>query len=138
MSKDGIIEHEGIVKVSDGNSVTVLLTPIIACKGCHSEHSCGMSGNTEKEVTIQGNFNVRTGDQVVVTMKQSLGYSALAIGYLLPLLLVFVSLVVLLTFSVNELIAGLISVGVLIPYYSGLFLYRKYIDRGFSFNLKTS
>jgi positive regulator of sigma E activity len=138
MSKDKIIEHEGIVRVSDEKSVTVLLSPLIACKGCHSENSCGMNGNSEKVVRITGKFNVRPGDQVVVTMKQSLGYSALFIGYILPLLTVLVSLVILMSIPVNELIAGIISVGVLIPYYSGLFVYRKYIDKKFSFNLKTS
>jgi positive regulator of sigma E activity len=138
MSIDKVIEHEGIVRVSDEKSVTVLLSPLIACKGCHSENSCGMAGSTEKIVMIPGKFNVRPGEQVVVTMKQSLGYNALTIGYLLPLLIVLTSLVILLSIPVGELISGLISLGLLVPYYAGLFVYRKYIDKKFSFNLKTS
>lgn len=97
-----------------------------------------MSGNPEKIVTIQGKFNVKPGEQVIVTMKQSLGYSALIIGYLLPLVIVLISLVILISLKVNELISGLFSVGVLVPYFAGLFVYRKYIDKKFSFNLKTS
>lgn len=131
------IEHEGIVREADEKSVTVLLAPITACSGCHSEKSCGMSGNVEKIVNIYGKYNVKTGDNVTVTMEQSLGYSALFIGYLMPLLLVVFLLVILISLSINELSAGLISIGVLIPYYSGLFLYRKYIDKKFSFTIKS-
>lgn len=138
MSKERMIEHEGIVRFSDEKSVTILLSPFVACKGCYSENSCGMSGNSEKVVTIPGKFNVSPGDKVVVTMKPSLGYRALVIGYLLPLAIVLASLVTLISLTVNELVAGLISVGILIPYYSGLFFYRKYIDKKFSFNLKIS
>lgn len=137
MSYDGNIEHEGIVREADEKSVTVLLSPISACSGCHSEKSCGMSGNAEKIVNIRGRFDLRPGDHVVVTMKQSLGYSALFIGYLMPLLIVLLILIILISLSVNELYAGLLSIGVLIPYYSGLFFYRKYIDKKFSFTIKS-
>jgi positive regulator of sigma E activity len=137
MSTEGNIEHEGVVRDVDEKSLTVLLSPMTACSGCHSEKSCGMSGNTEKIVNIQGRFHVKPGDHVVVTMKQSLGYSALFIGYLMPLLIVLLLLIILISLSVNELYAGLLSIGVLIPYYSALFFYRKYIDKKFSFTLKS-
>jgi positive regulator of sigma E activity len=130
------IEHEGIVRQVDEKSVTVLLSPSTACSGCHSEKSCGMSGNVEKVVNINGKYNVKPGDQVIVTMKQSLGYSALFIGYLMPLIIVVLLLIILISLSINELTAGLLSIGVLIPYYSGLYIYRKLIDKKFSFTLK--
>jgi sigma-E factor negative regulatory protein RseC len=137
MDGDKNIEHEGIVRAADEKSVTVVLSPIAACSGCHSEKSCGMAGSEEKIVNIQGRFSVKTGDRVVVTMKQSLGYSALFIGYLIPLIIVVVLLILLISVSVNELYAGLLSIAVLIPYYSGLFVYRKFIDKKFSFTLKS-
>jgi len=131
------IEHEGTVREADEKSVTVLLSPVTACSGCHSEKSCGMSGNVEKIVNINGKFNVSPGDHVIVTMKQSLGYSALFLGYLMPLFIVVLLLVILISLSINELTAGLFSIGVLIPYYSGLFVYRKIIDKKFSFTIKS-
>jgi sigma-E factor negative regulatory protein RseC len=137
MSNDKNIEHEGIVREADEKSVTVLLSRLSACSGCHSEKSCGISGNTEKIVNIRGRFDLRPGDHVVVTMKQSLGYSALFIGYLMPLLIVLLFLIIFISLSVNELYAGIFSIGVLIPYYSGLFVYRKYIDKKFSFTIKS-
>jgi positive regulator of sigma E activity len=136
MSRNDNIEHEGIVREVDKNSVTVLLSPLAACSGCHSEKSCGMAGSSEKIVNVQGSFDVKPGDNVTVTMKQSLGYSALFIGYLMPLLIVVGLLITIISLSINELYAGLISIGVLVPYYAGLFVYKKYIDRKFSFTLK--
>jgi positive regulator of sigma E activity len=136
MKNDRNIEHEGIVREIDEKAVTVLLSPIAACSGCHSEKSCGMAGSSEKIVNIRGKFEVKPGDNVIVTMKQSLGYSALFIGYLLPLLIVLSLLITLISLSVNELYAGLLSIGILAPYYACLFFYRKYLDRKFSFTIK--
>ncbi|MBA4321748.1 MAG: hypothetical protein C0408_02915 [Odoribacter sp.] len=136
MSIDRNIEHEGIVREADEKSATVILLPVSGCSGCQSEKSCGMAGNAEKVVNVRGRFNVNPGDHVVVIMKQSLGYSALLIGYIIPLLIVLILLIALIFLSVNELYAGLLSMGSLIPYYSGLFVYRKFIDLKFSFTIK--
>jgi sigma-E factor negative regulatory protein RseC len=136
MSSDLYIEHEGLVKDADEKSVTIILSPLTACSGCQSEKSCGMAGSQEKFVKVNGSFDVKSGDKVVVIMKQSLGYTALILGYVLPLIIVLLFLIILLALEVNELYSGMISLGVLIPYYSGLFVYRKYIDKKFSFTLK--
>jgi sigma-E factor negative regulatory protein RseC len=137
MSEEGYIEHAGIVRNADEKSVTVLLSPVTACSGCHSEKSCGLSGNVEKIVSIPGKYDFKTGDQVIVMMKQSLGYSALFVGYLLPLLVVLLLLIILISFSVNELTAGLLSIVALIPYYTLLFVFRKTFDKKFSFSIKS-
>ena len=96
-----------------------------------------MSGKENKTVTIWGKYNVRPGDNVMVSMKQSMGYFALLLGYLLPLLLVVFLLVLLLLFSVNELLSGLLSIGVLLPYYLILIFFRKEINKKILFTLKT-
>ncbi len=131
------ITHEGMVQQTMDNSVTVLLSPRTSCAGCAEKNSCNVSGKENKTVTISGNYNVRPGDVVTVAMKQSMGYFALLLGYLLPLLLVVVLLIVLLLFSVSELLSGLISIAVLIPYYLILIFLRKVIDKKISFTLKT-
>lgn len=131
------ISHEGLVQRTDGNSVTVLLSPKTNCTGCLEKNSCNLSGKEDKTVTIWGKYNVRPGDNVMVLMKQSMGYFALFLGYLLPLLLVVFLLVLLLLFSVNELLSGLLSIGVLLPYYMILIFFRKEINKKFLFTLKT-
>jgi sigma-E factor negative regulatory protein RseC len=124
------------VEVSGNNNVTVRISSASACSACHAEGTCTMSGHEEKIINISGLYNVSPGDKVTVLMKQSAGYEALFLGYILPLLLVLVLLVVLITASVSELTSGLISVSALVPYYGILWLLRKQIGKKFTFTIK--
>jgi sigma-E factor negative regulatory protein RseC len=132
----GTINHEGVVQKVDEKSVIVSISSTSACSGCHAEGSCSMSGKEEKIIEVTGKYNVIQGDIVTILMKQSMGYSALLLGYILPLVSVVSVLVVLVSFKVSELVSGLISLGILIPYYLILFSFRKKINEKFTFTLK--
>jgi sigma-E factor negative regulatory protein RseC len=137
MGQNTEISHEGMVRQTDGNSISVLLSPKTNCTGCLEKNSCNLSAKENKIVNIPGNYNVRPGDTVIVSMKQSMGYFALLLGYILPLSLVFFLLVLLLSLSVNELLSGLLSIAILAPYYALLIAFRKGINKKISFTLKT-
>lgn len=130
------IAHDAIVRRIDSNSVTVTLLNHESCAGCHAEKACGVSGKETKTVVIEGNYDVKPGSRVTVTMKLSDGYRALFLGYLLPLFIFIFFLVLLSALSVDELPAGLISLGVLVPYYLLFYLFRTSIYSGISFKLK--
>jgi sigma-E factor negative regulatory protein RseC len=130
------IIHKGIVKKSDDESVTVIITPESACSGCHVEGSCSLSGKVEKSVIVKGRYNVNEGDNVTVSMKQSTGFIALFLGYVLPLIIVITSLIILVSLRYPELIAGLVSILSLLPYYLILYLFRKRINDNFIFSIK--
>lgn len=132
----GIINHEGIVQRIDDTSVIVSISSSTACSGCHAEGSCNMAGKEEKIIEVTGRYNVRTGDRVTILMKQSMGYAALLLGYLLPLLSVVTVLIILVAMEVPELPAGLLSLAILIPYYIILYLFRRRVNEKFSFTLK--
>jgi positive regulator of sigma E activity len=133
----GAIQHDGTVKKVDANSVLVSITSCSACSGCHAEGMCGISGNEEKLIDVTGKYNVSPGDSVTIMMERATGYKAVALSYLAPLTLLIVSLIVLDSMSVNEAVAGLISVSLLLPYFTVLYLFRKSINRSFIFKLKT-
>jgi len=133
----GSVRHIGTVQKVDADSVIVRILPESACAGCHAEGYCSLSVRKEKTVTINGNYNVSTGDVVTVIMKESMGYKALLLGYVLPLFIVLTCLILLVSLSVPELIAGLLSVAVLIPYYLIIYFFRKRINKNLSFTLKT-
>ena len=61
--------------------------------------------------------------------------SAHFIGYLMTFILMVITMVVLSTIGVSELIIGLSSLGVLIPYYLSLFLLKDSIRALFTFRL---
>ncbi|HNW57247.1 MAG TPA: SoxR reducing system RseC family protein [Bacteroidales bacterium] len=130
------INHDGIVLKADDKSVTVSITSLSACAGCHAEGVCGLSGKEEKIINVSGKYNVKPGDRVSVMMQQSMGHTALLLGYILPLFLVVIFLVCLVSLKASELVAGIASVALLIPYYIILYFFRKRINRKFTFTLK--
>ncbi len=132
----GIIDHEGIVRKVDNNSVVVSIKSSAACSGCHAEGSCNMSGQEEKIIDISGRYNVKPGDSVTVLMKQSMGYNALFLGYVLPVIIVLFTLILMVSLDAGELSSGLISLSTLLPYYLILFLFRSRINKIFTFTLK--
>lgn len=132
----GLINHEGIVQKIDDLSVIVSISSSTACSGCHAEGSCNMSGMEEKIIEVKGRYNVRPGDKVTIQMKQSMGYAALFLGYLLPLISVISVLITLIALEVTELTAGVLSLAILIPYYIILFFFRRRINEKFTLTLK--
>ena len=130
------IDHEGIVQRTGENKVIVAISSSSACSGCHAEGSCSLSGHEEKIIEVRGKYNVKPGDVVTILMMQSMGYAALFLGYLLPLIIVVTLLITLVSFKVPELASGLISIAILIPYYIVIFLFRKTINEKFKFTLK--
>lgn len=130
------INHAGIVKQNSGKSVTVSISATSACSGCHAKGSCNMLGVEEKLVEINGSYNVSEGDIVTILMKQSLGYRALLFGYVLPFLLILVTLITMSSMNFSELSTGLVSLATLLPYYSILFVFRKKVNEKFTFSLK--
>jgi sigma-E factor negative regulatory protein RseC len=135
-SSQRIINHEGVVSRNDTNCVVVRIIASSACSACHAEGTCSLSGKEEKIIEVKGNYDVNPGDSVVVEMKQSMGYTALLLGYLVPLAAVIISLLVLVSFKVSELLSGVCSVAILIPYYTVLYLFRKSLNDKFTFTLK--
>jgi sigma-E factor negative regulatory protein RseC len=132
----GTIEHEGIVQKSDNKSVTVKISSESACSGCHAEGLCSLSGKEDKIIDILGRYNVTPGQTVTVLMKKSMGYSAVMLGYVVPLILVIALVIILGSMSLPELITGLGSLAVLVPYYLLLWLFRKQINNNFRFTIK--
>jgi sigma-E factor negative regulatory protein RseC len=131
-----IINHKGIVQRKESNKVFVSIISVSACSGCHAEGSCVMSGREEKIVEVKGHYNVNPGDRVTVLMKQSMGYAALFLGYVFPVIAVVAALVAFISLKLPELTSGLASLAILIPYYTILFFFRKTINEKFSFTLK--
>ena len=95
-----------------------------------------MSGKEEKIIEVPGRYNVKPGDLVTILMKQSMGYAALLLGYVFPVITVIAVLITLISLRVPELTSGLISLAILIPYYSVLYYFRNRINEKFTFTLK--
>jgi sigma-E factor negative regulatory protein RseC len=131
-----IIQHEGIVQTTENECVLVRITSVSACSGCHSRGVCSLVEKEDKIIRIPGNFSLSQGDPVTVIMRKSSGYMAVLLGYVLPFVLVIASLFTLNAMSFTELAAGILSIGVLLPYYFFIYLLRNRINREFTFTVK--
>ncbi len=135
MSND--IEHLGRIEEINGNRVMVNFISQSACASCQAKGVCSVSEVQEKSIEADNpEFEINIGDQVRIILQQSMGFKALFLAYIFPLILVLVSLIVLSGFMNNEGLAGILSLGGIAAYYGVLFLIRKKVDKQFNFVLK--
>lgn len=131
------IEHEGIIKQISTNSVFVSLLSVSSCASCHVKGVCSASDMQEKivEVKKKEGANYKVGEKVNISIHQSVGSWAVLLAYVFPLILVVSALIVLTSILEDQGNAGLISLGLLLPYYSLLYLLRKRTANKFEFKL---
>ncbi|MFO8234190.1 MAG: SoxR reducing system RseC family protein [Bacteroidales bacterium] len=132
-----IIEHKGKIEDIEGNSIKVRFTSISACAACHAKGICSASDMESKEVEVfddSGKFE--SGEEVNVVLQQSLGFRALFYGYVLPFLLVLVTLIIFSLMVDNEATAGIGALGILLPYYLVLYRYKDRLKKVFSFTIQ--
>ena len=134
------IEHKGIIKEVHGHELQVSIISEESCASCNLKGSCSVSEVTEKiiDITVADPKEYKTGEAVTVFYKQTLGFRALLLGYVLPFLIMLITLIITLSITNKELVSGLLSLVVLIPYYLLLYLSKDKIKKTFSFSIKKS
>jgi len=134
--QENVIDHEGVIEEITDSMVRVRISSQSACASCHAKGACSTGDMEDKfiDVPLQRS-DYRLGDYVKVSISKHTGFKAVAIGYIYPFFLVLLSLIVLGAAGMDELQTGLISLGLLIPYYLMIFLFRSRINRQFSFKL---
>ena len=134
----GEIEHKGIVQKVSEDKITVGIITESACASCHAKGACTVADIKEKEVEISrfsGSFYV--GQQVIIIGRSAQGFKALFFGYILPFLVIIATLIISGLFTNDEGLRGLLSLGVLVPYYLILFLFRDKMKKILEFEIKT-
>lgn len=131
IAKSGIVDH------LDNHTIYVKILSISACASCQVKGVCSSSDMSEKiiEVDREGAPVVKPGQLVNVSMDASNGNLAVVFGYLIPFVVLILALVILVNFT-SEGIAGLISIGLLAPYYAGLYLLKNRLQRKFRFTIE--
>lgn len=132
------VRHNGIIKKMDSRKYYVSITPQSACASCHAKSVCNVTELHDEivEVPRKESDEYKAGDKVEILMEKSLGTKAVFLGYIAPFLLLFFTLIVALNIFESQGIAGLISIGILIPYYFILYFNRKALKKTFTFRLK--
>ena len=137
MEKKKSVDHKGtIIEITDGN-IKVEIVNKSMCAACHAKGFCTTGDTKDKVVDVayynNGEFSV--GDTVVVTMKRSMGFKAVWISYVIPLLILLIFLLTLHSLGFGELLAGLASVLAVGIYYLVVYLLRDRISNDFVFTI---
>lgn len=131
------IKHLGVVQSVDERCVKVRIVQSSACASCKISKQCNSSESKEKIIDVYlRNSDFVPGDDVTVYASYGVGFYAVFLGMLLPLLIVVVALFTCLTSGLGELQSALCGLGTLIPYYMLMFICRKKIDKKVSFQIE--
>jgi len=130
-SSDQLVRHEGIVsKVSD-DSITVSLNGNLHCEACNAKSACGVSESGSKEIEIPMDAeSLKLNESVEVFLKKDLGLKAVFWAYVFPFVLLFAVLLLASAFY-QEWIAGLLALGVLVPYYLIIYALKDSFQNSF-------
>lgn len=130
------IEHTGIVTHIDSKVVKVSIIQKAACSDCHAKSACTASETDEKVIDVVNNgYHVSVGEKVTLTGQSSMGFLAVLLAFIIPFILILISLLVLRSFTDNEAISGSIALAVLIPYYIILSLFNNKLKNKFQFQI---
>lgn len=133
MKSSDCIGHEGIVERVVNGAAFVSVHHTSGCSACSVRSSCGMSESADKIFRIPiGDTRVTEGDRVMINISTRNGYKAVALGYLLPFLVVLASLSAGIFFGLSEPVAGVLSLTTLIPYFALLKGFRALFSNDLS------
>ena len=125
------VKHEGIVSRISSNSITVSLKGNLHCEACNAKSACGVSDSGTKEIEVQTlGQSVELHEHVEVFLEKGLGLKAVFWAYVFPFILLFAVLLVA-SARYPEWIAGLLAIGILIPYYLLLYVLKNSFKSAF-------
>ena len=110
---------------------------VAGCASCQIKGSCTVSDVEEKQVWVEmsDTSEYKVGQQVTIEMRQSLGTWAVLLGYVFPFLVLIGGLLVFLAFDLDQGLAGLLALAMLIPYYAILYLLKGWLGTRFQYTL---
>lgn len=131
------IKHTGFVKQVTSDKLVVNIVSESACSSCHANGACSAADMQDKEIEIT-NFTKKysPGQVVTVVLQQSQGFTAVIWSYVVPFLLVFVTLIIAVSVTKNELFGGLVALAILIPYYIAIYFSRHLLNKVFKFEVE--
>lgn len=136
MQKKASVEHGGIVENITDDVVRVGFLSHSSCASCHAKGACSLSDVENKYVEVKNTNDYKVGEDVTIMLEQTMGFKALWYGYMIPLLILVLGVIVVSAITGRDGLAGLIALGLLFPYYFGLYLFRSALKNKFEFRLK--
>ena len=127
-----IIEHNGVINEICNDRIQVLIIQQTACSSCHANGVCTSADKETKIIEVESSDpDFKVGENVILYGNQSIGLQAVLLAFVIPFMLVLVSLIILQSVVANEAISGVFSLLLLVPYYLILSFFNKRIKTKF-------
>ena len=137
MPQGETIAHDGTVLRAPGNGTAdIEIITADACSGCHAKSVCTAGKSDTRVITVRSSAALSPGDRVTVVMQLSQGFRALAIGYIIPFIVLIAAFVITNVAGAGELASALLSFAALGLYYLAIWLLREKIGEKFEFKIK--
>ena len=131
-----VIKHTGVVEAINGNNCYVRILQHSACSGCSAQRLCNSSESKEKIITVLLNGeDVQVGETVNIEGTVVQGLRAVYICYMIPLVLLIVSVYLGVRLS-GDMLGVFLSLGVLAIYYIVLYLRRNKLKNQFEYTIE--
>ena len=131
------IEHKGTVTSVERGVVRVTIEVDEACGSCASRKACAMEQGTTREIVVCTDDAERyaVGERVNVAARQSAGVMAVALCYVVPLVVLVAALALAIALGCNEGVAALFALGCTALYYAILAIFHNRISRKVVFTI---
>ena len=138
MAKKNEIRHTGKILEITPDFTTVQIVVSSACSSCHAKGLCGMSEDEEKVIMVPTDpySEHKTGDEVQVMTKMTMGLKAAWISYVIPLAVLMILILSLSSVIADELLLGSVAIAGVALYYFGIWLFRDRLSNEFVFYIK--
>lgn len=132
------IRHRGKIVDIDPLVTKVEILRTSACSACHAKELCGFSEEEKRivDVATSGFDPHQIGEEVTLCMKKSMGMKAVWIAYVIPLVILVITVLVLSAFGLGELAMGLGAIAAVALYYVVILCFRDRLSNEFIFYIK--
>ena len=136
--QEKFITHNGIVTKIQNGEVFVTIESESACASCHAKGACSMSDKADKIVNVEAkNYpELKVGDNITVLITKENGIFAVIVSYIIPIILIVMSLFISNKLNVSEPISVLYMFILLFIYFTIIYLSRKKIKNKINIQIK--
>lgn len=131
------VQHRGIVERIVGDIVYVSVEQQSACAACHAKGICTEQGAKRTiEVRSDHASQYNVGDRVIVALlNNAMGFSSIIWGYMLPLVVLIVGLLLCKAIGIGDGPSAVISIVAVAIYYGAMYIFRNKIEKKIQFTI---
>jgi sigma-E factor negative regulatory protein RseC len=133
MSKEKSVTHKGTIIEITQECIRVEIINKSMCAACHAKGFCSAGDTKDKIIDVEyyNNGEFAVGDEVEVIMNRSMGFKAVWISYVVPLVILLIFLLTLQGLGFSELHSGLFALLAVCVYYLLVYLFKDKLANKF-------